>query len=348
MIEAAVIIVNWNGKNFLKECFDSLAFQALMNFKIFFVDNGSDDGSVEFLEENYIGKNKIEIEVIKLENNTGFSFANNLGIQKAFADENIKWVLILNNDAKLDQNFFAELSKCAKSYPGAGSIQPKVLSYYNPEKVDCAGILTSYDGVSTNRGFGADASEFNKEKEIFGANATAGLYAREALEAVKIKVGEYFDNDFRMYYEDADLAWRMRLAGFKSFYCPRAEVFHLHSATAKRVSGLKAYYLNRNRFYVIFKNFPLKYLLLALLLTPARYLIAPFRRPKEAKKTGEAGKIRKKAGSAGMILKAWLDVLGNLSSILAKRRIIRDNRRVSGKEINSWFQKYGAKFKKTF
>lgn len=348
MIDTAIIVVNWNGKHLLEDCFDSLVNQGYKNFKVIFVDNGSEDGSAEFVEENYLRRGTLAIEIIRLEKNTGFCYANNLGIGQALEDKNIRWILILNNDTKLADNFFSEILQCAARHKNVGSLQPKIVNFYRQNVIDCAGIMISYDGVSTNRGFGKDESKFNEEEEVFGANGTAGIFARDALEATKIKDGEYFDNDYFAYYEDADLAWRMRLSGFKSYYCPQAKIFHIHSATAKRISGLKAYYLNRNHFYVIFKNFPPKYLALALLLTPFRYLIAPFRRANDTTKARKAQKVKKKAGSAKMILKAWLDVFRNISRVSAKRKFVKNHKKVNKREIARWFRKFGVKFMRTF
>lgn len=351
MIEVAIVIANWNGKEYLEDCFDSLAAQTIQNFKIVFVDNGSSDDSVDFVRENYSSGAFINrLEIIKLEKNTGFAKGYNIGIEKALKDENIKWVIALNNDTQLDGKYIEELIKCARKYPEAGSIQPKVLNFFEKGKIDCAGILLSADGVAVNRDYGErDRGQYEKEEEIFGANATAALFSRDALEKTRFKPGEYFDEDYFAYYEDVDLAWRMRLAGFASYYCPIAKLYHVHSATANKISGLKAYYLNRNRFFTLIKNYPLcRLAVILLVLTPIRYIFLLFR--VIMKKGGKSAEFsgQSKIMVAKVVLRAWGSVIANIPDLVRKRRAIRSRRSVDGKEVQKWFKKYKVYFSKTF
>ncbi len=351
MIDVAVIVVSWNGKKYLKGCFDSLAAQTYQNFKIIFVDNGSEDGSIGFVTENY--SEKVfpgRLEIMTFGKNTGFAKGYNAGIKKALEDGHIKYVIVLNNDTKLDERCIGELASCAKKNPEAGSIQPKILNFYEKEKIDCAGILLSVDGVATNRGYGQkDGGQYDSEEEIFGANGTASLFSRDALEKTQIKPGEYFDNDYFAYYEDVDLAWRLRLAGFKSFYCPGAKLFHVHSATANRIAGFKAYYLNRNRFFTLVKNYPFCRLLVILfVLTPVRYIFLFFRAIMEKGRKGRELAGRRKSAVAKEILRAWGSLVANIPDLFAKRRSIQRNRKTGCREIRRWFREYSVKFSKTF
>lgn len=345
MINTAVVIANWNGKEYLKDCFDSLAGQACKNFKIIFVDNGSVDGSADFVREKYP-----ETEIIQLEKNAGFAYPYNLGMKKALEDKNIENVIVLNNDTKLDEKYLEEMLSSAKRHPDAGSIQPKILNFFEKNKIDCAGILLSFDGVATNRGYGErDLGQFEKEEEIFGANAAAALFTREALEKTQFRPGEYFDNSYFAFYEDADLAWRMRLAGFKSYYSPKAVVHHVHSATANKISGLKAYYLNRNRFFTLIKNYPLcRLALILLILTPVRYIFLLFRVIIKKGRKGEEISGQSKTMVVKEILRAWGSVVANLPSLIKKRRVIQRKKVVGCREIKGWFRRYKVKFLKTF
>jgi len=160
MIEVAVIIANWNGKKYLKDCFDSLLAQTYQNFKIIFVDNGSTDGSADFVRENYP-----ETEIIRLEKNTGFAKGYNIGMKKAFEDKNVEDVIVLNNDTKLHEKFIENMINCSQACSDAGSVQSKVLNFFESDKIDCAGILLSIDGVATNRGYGEkDEKKYDEEK----------------------------------------------------------------------------------------------------------------------------------------------------------------------------------------
>jgi GT2 family glycosyltransferase len=345
MTEIAVVIANWNGKKYLKDCFESLLVQSHQNFKIVFVDNGSSDGSVDFVRKNFP-----ETEIIRLEKNTGFSKGYNIGIEKALEDKNINYVVVLNNDTKLDEKYIENLVNCANAHPDAASIQPKVLNFFNRERIDCAGILLSVDGVATNRGYGEkDGEKYDKETEIFGATGAASLFTRKALEKTKLSKGEYFDNSHFAFYEDVDLAWRLRLTGFKSFYCPNAIVLHVHSATAGRISGFKAYYLNRNRFFTLIKNYPFCRLAAILLVfTPIRYVLLLFRVIMKKGRKGEEFSGQSKGAVAKEILRAWWSVIVNIPSLLKKRCSIQKNKNVSCREVRRWFRKYGVKWSKTF
>jgi hypothetical protein len=343
--KTAVVIANWNGKKYLKDCFESLWVQTYRNFKIVFVDNGSSDGSVDFVRENFP-----KAEIIELETNTGFAKGYNIGMERALEDKKVDYVVVLNNDTKLDEKCLDRLVGCANTHPAAASIQPKILNFFNRKKIDCAGILFSADGVAVNRGHEeADVGQYEKEEEVFGVNGTAALYLRNALEKTKLKKGKYFDDEYFAYCEDADLAWRLRLAGFKSFYCPNSIVYHIHSATAGRISGFKAYYLNRNRFFTLIKNYPFCRLAVILLfLTPIRYIFLLFRVIMKKGRKGAEFSGQNKGAVAKEILRAWGSVIVNIPILLKKRRAIQKNKNVSCREVAVWFRKYGVKWSKTF
>lgn len=318
MNSTAIIIVSWNGKRYLKDCFDSLKRQSKKDFKVIFVDNGSTDGSADFVRENYP-----EAEIKKLSRNTGFAAGYNLGMQTAIKDDRIKHVIVLNNDTKLDEKFAEKIVACAERHPDAGSIQPKVLNFFEKEKIDCAGIYISRDGTAHNRGHGKDTGKYREEKEIFGANGTASLFEREALEKTKMADGGFFDRDYFAFYEDVDLAWRLKGAGFKSFFCPEAKVFHVHSGTAGKASLMKAYYLHRNYFFTLFKNYPLRNLSKTLFWRFWSYVDLVRNAFKKKKKETEYVTGYGKGKVAVVILRAWGSVIWNFPSILAKRIMIK-------------------------
>lgn len=351
MIDAAVVIASWNGKKFLKDCLDSLAVQSYQNFKTFFVDNGSEDGSVDFIKENYKNHQFFDrLEFIRFEKNTGFARAYNAGLEKALEDDSIKFVLILNNDTQLDPGCLRELLTCAQRHPDAASVQPKVLNFFEQGKIDCTGILLSPDGVATNRGYGEkDQGQFDQESEIFGANGTASLFLRQALEKTQIRKGEFFDNDYFAYYEDVDLAWRMRLAGYKSFFCPKAKLLHIHSATAKKIAGLKAYYLNRNRYFTLIKNYPAARLwFILLVLSPARYIFLLYSAIMKKGRKGQEISGQKKTMVGKEIMRAWVGVIQALPKLLKKRKAIRHKTTVNPGESRKWLADYHISWKETF
>lgn len=321
MSNVAIIIVNWNGKKYLKDCFDSLGRQTYKNFKIIFVDNGSKDDSVDFVKKNYP-----ETEVVRLKKNTGFCFGYNTGIKKALEDEKIKYVIVLNNDTKLDEKYVEEIVNCAKRHLDAGSIQPKILNFYDRQKIDCAGIVIARDGTAHNRGYRENGEKYNKEEEIFGANGTASLFTRFALEKTQFEKGEYFDNDHFAFYEDVDLAWRIRRVGLKSYYCPCAVVYHIHSGTAGKTSLMKAHYLHRNYFFTVVKNYPCDKLARTLFWRFLSYLQLVVNVFRKKKREMEFINEQSKARVAIVILRAWGSVIANIPGLLKKRHIIRKRR----------------------
>jgi len=338
MSNIAIIIVNWNGKKYLKDCFGSLQDQTYKNFKIIFVDNGSDDDSINFVKRNYLEIRFPSVDIVQLKRNTGFCFGYNTGIKKALEDKNVKYVVILNNDTKLDEKYVEKLANCAERHPDAGSIQPKILNFFEKNKIDCAGIYITRDGTAHNRGYGKEAEKYNEEKEVFGANGTASLFTREALEKTKFRDGEYFDNVHFAFYEDVDLAWRIRLAGLKSYYCPRSIVYHVHSGTAGKASLMKAYYLHRNYFFTVLKNYPCGLMVKTLFWRLLSYVRLVFDVFRKKKRETEFVSGQSKARVAIVILEAWGSVIANIPSLIKKRRFIWKNRKVKQSEIKRWFQ----------
>lgn len=344
MADVAVIIVNWNGKKYLKDCFDSFVAQSYKNFKIVFVDNGSEDGSVDYLRENYLETGLLNsLEIMSLETNTGFCFGYNSGIKKALEDPEVERVITLNNDTKLHEKFIESMIGCSKVHPEAGSIQPKILNFYEKNKIDCTGILIARDGTVSNRGYGEiDAGQFETETEIFGANGTASLFSRKALERTVLQEGNYFDNAYFAYYEDADLAWRLKLTGFLAYYCPKAVVFHIQSGSVGKHSIFKAYYLHRNYFFTVFKNYPTAIMIRTLASRANSYLKLIFNVFKKEKREEESARGYGKSKVALIILKAWGSVIYNLPKIIIQRRAIKKIKKVSRREIKLWLKQYQA------
>ncbi|MCX6765907.1 MAG: glycosyltransferase [Candidatus Moranbacteria bacterium] len=336
--KAAVIIANWNGKEYLNDCLFSLRHQTYKNFKIILVDNGSSDDSVSFVKSNFP-----EIEIISLPENQGFAKANNIGINKAFEDTSVDYIVTLNNDTRVDPGYIEKMIECAVRHPDAGSIQPKVMNFFNPQMIDSTGIEIYFDTSAINRGQKEkDIGQYEKEEEIFGSSASAGLFARHALEKVKLSENEFFDESYFSYQEDVDLAWRLRLAGFKSYYCPEAKVFHAHSATGKSYSSFKAFFIVRNQYYNIVKNLPFWILIKAFLFLFVHYIFSFFGIFIQKGQIYEFRKTREREGIIKLLLKSWRDVGRNLPKLIERRRLIKKIKQVRNKEINKWFNKFKA------
>lgn len=339
--KVAIITLNWNGKKHLDDCLNSLLKLNYPNFEIIVVENGSTDGSKEYLRNNFQEK----IKIIDLSENTGFAKGNNLAIQAAFKDPAVKYIATINNDTKVDSEWLAQMVEMIEKNDGIGLIAPKINFFYEPELIDSTGIIIGRDGGGMNRGFKEkDIGQYEKTEEIFGACAGAALYSREMLEKIMLNENEYFDNAHFAYYEDLDLAWRARLAGYKCFYVPRAKVWHVHSATSVSYSPFKSFHCQRNRLYTIIKNYPFWLMLKAIfILTPLRYL--HLLNSVRIKK-GPSAKLKEKISGAKMVkivLRAWWDFFINIPGMLKKRKVVQKNiKKVDIKEIKNWLKKYEA------
>ncbi len=323
----SIIIPNWNGKGHLDNCISSLLSQTYKNYEIILVDNGSSDGSVEYVKAQYPS-----VKIIENSHNLGFAQGTNVGIRASKGD----YIVTLNNDTKADSRFLEELAKAAEIKDDIGMCAPKVRFFHNPEVIDSTGILIHFDGSGLNRGFKEiDTGQYDEIVEVFGASAGAALYKKKMLDEIGL-----FDDDFFAYYEDLDLAWRARLAGWRSIYVPSALVYHVHSATGVSYSPFKSFHIQRNRFFVVMKNFPIKMALIAILFTPIRYL---YLLNSVRLKKGPAANFKKNNSVITMVsivLSAWIDALLYLQKMVRKRKIIQTKRRVSTQEIKKWFKNY--------
>ena len=175
-IRAAVIIVNWNGKHLLPETLYALEVQTYKLFKTVVVDNGSTDGSIEFLQQEFPN-----VETIALGRNTGFSYANNAAILQ---NDDLPFSVLLNNDAVPAKNWIENLIKALDENPLAGFAASKMLYYDNPGIIDRVGDAYTNAGVGKLRGRKESASSYSKPEWIFGACAGAAIYRTEALKEV--------------------------------------------------------------------------------------------------------------------------------------------------------------------
>lgn len=237
----SVIIPNWNGIALLAGCLDSLRNQTHPDYEIILVDNASTDDSVQMVQRDYP-----EVRVLELDKNLGLTGGVNAGI--AIARGEI--IALLNNDAEAAPAWLTELEAALARHPKAGSAASKMLLYDQPETINSAADFYRTDGIPGNRGvWQPDDGQFDAEEFVFGGCGGAVAYRRTMLEQIGL-----FDEDFFMYCEDVDLAWRAQLAGWRCVYAPLAVVYHRLSATGGGV--LASYFNGRNCIYVIAKNYP--------------------------------------------------------------------------------------------
>jgi GT2 family glycosyltransferase len=245
----SIVIVNWNGLHFLKECWPALAAQTYAPVEVIVVDNGSTDGSLDWLAEQAPAPN-----VICNSQNRGFAAANNQGIQQARGP----YVALLNNDAYPEPGWLAALVAAAEADARVGMVASLMVLANQPEIVQSAGICLDRSGVAWDCAGGEPvAAQGVDPRPVFGPSAGAALYRRELLAALG-----GFDEAFFAYLEDVDLAWRARWLGWQALLVPGARVRHVHSGTGRQGSAFKTYYLAQNKLRLLLKNYPSPYLIL--------------------------------------------------------------------------------------
>ena len=241
MSEVTVIIPNYNGIKYIKDCLDSLLVQT-MKADIVVVDNASTDGSLDVV------KGYGDVKLIELKDNFGFCRAVNEGI----AATNSKYVILLNNDTKAEPDFVEELYKAIDSHDDTFSVASKMLQMNDPDRIDSAGDLYCALGWAFSLGKDKKSDKYNKESVIFSACGGASIYRKELFEVIG-----YFDELHFSYLEDVDVGYRARIMGYVNRYTPKAVVYHAGSAsTGSRYNPFKVRLAARNSWYVIYKNMP--------------------------------------------------------------------------------------------
>jgi GT2 family glycosyltransferase len=257
----SVIIVNWNGRHHLAECLDSLAAQSFRDFEVILVDNGSTDGSVSFVREQYPW-----VKLVPLDRNTGFAAGNNAGLANATG----AYVVTLNNDTVADPEWLSHLVAVADENPAAGMVGCRICAYDDPDIIDSLGMGICSDGMS--RGMYRlrrwDVLQLEPVTAILFPSACAALYRRAMLDQIG-----FFDEDFFAYCEDTDLGLRGRLAGWEALLAANAVVRHKYSMTGGTFSPLKIYLVERNHYWAALKSFPLQRLFLLPFATAMRFFV---------------------------------------------------------------------------
>ena len=242
----SVVVPNWNGRHWLPDCLRALARGQLLPGEVIVVDNGSRDGSIEYLRDQHPS-----VRVIALGKNTGFAHAANRGISAATGD----LVALVNTDVVLEPDWLRRLVGALELDPGAASVACKMLSHEDPTRLYDAGDVLRRDGVCEQRGrFDRDDGRWDAPGEVFGACAGAALYRRQAV----LGTGG-FDERFFAYLEDVDLALRLRLAGWRCHYEP-AVALHAGEGSADQLPGGHWRLVERNTILLVAKAFRWRWL----------------------------------------------------------------------------------------
>lgn len=247
-MKVSVVTPNYNGKDFLYAYFESLIKNSNEIGEVIIVDNGSRDGSQEFIR-NY--REKVDFPIVLIENsqNLGFAEAVNQGISKARYD----YIFSLNNDTVVEKSAILELLNLLNTEERIFSVSSKMVQFNNPELIDDAGDDYTLLAYTKKRGNNQNLNKFIEVSEVFSSCAGAALYRKDLLE----ELGG-FDSEFFAYMEDVDLGYRARINGYKNLFCPNAIVYHMGSATTgSQYNEFKVRLAARNNVWVVYKNLPI-------------------------------------------------------------------------------------------
>ncbi len=295
----SVIVVNWNGKQHLEDCFSSLLKQDYPALEIIMVDNASSDWSVEFIKNKFPA-----VHVIQNKINIGFGPAVNKGMSIGKGE----YFLFLNNDLTLAPSCISELATLMEKPEVGGSI-PKILFFDKRETINSFGVDVNYVGIACPRLIYEKDSESLKEEEV----PCGGIFM---LHRNILKKLRGFDESIFFYHEDHDLSWRIRLTGKRLIVNPKAVIYHKYHFSRNKN---KFYYSEKNRLYLLLKNYSLNSL---IFIFPAVFLV-------------ETAQIFFSLSNGWFLkkFKSYFEILMMLPLIFEKRIFIQKNRIESDKEI---------------
>ena len=341
----SINLLTYNALPYIKDCLNSVLRQTYPYIEILVIDNSSFDGTVNYLKQ--VGSENHNLRVIFNQKNFGFAVGHNQGIEESQGE----FILCLNQDVVLDQDFVKRAVDVLEKDSQVAAIQGKILRMPLTSKIiDVTGLVILKNRRVIARGQGqTDRGQFEKIEEIFGADGAVPVYRRKALDDVRLaKVKplqkykgltlanfEYFDEDFFAYKEDVDLAWRLRLYGWKSFYQPKSVAYHDRTAgdsfALNFISIIKER-LKISKFgkYSAFKNQRLMQIKNEQIGSFIKYF--PYF-------------LLKEIGSWGYVLlferytyRAIKDLFKLLPRALRKRKIIMKRKKIDSREINKWFK----------
>lgn len=313
--KVTVVIPNWNGLKWLGPCLRSLRGQSFKDFKTIIVDNGSADGSIDYLRSEFP-----EVEIVALPKNVGFASGMNAGIRAARGE----FIAALNNDTEAHPDWLMKMVEAMDANPEYSIFASKIMDFKRRDVFDSLGDGYRRSGLAFNlaterRDDGSIVEPF----EVFGACAAACFYRRAMLDEIGL-----YDDDFFAYMEDVDLCVRARLAGYRCLAVPRAVVYHVGSASnGGGPSAFSVRLTARNIPLVIIKNIPatlLPRVVLTMVLVQAAVIA-------EALFTRRRPWLRKHLGA---YFKGLGEAVLALPATLRKRRQVARLRRISARDFS--------------
>jgi hypothetical protein len=315
--EISVIVLNWNGRQYLEACLRSVSAQQGVAFETILVDNASTDGSVDLVRKQFP-----QVRCVSLSENRGFAAGNNAGAARAEG----RFLAFLNNDTVADPHWLRALAAGIDLRAGFALATSRIVYMHDASIVDSAGDgLLRWGGAFKHR-HGQPARLADESREVFGACGAAFVIARDVFE----ELGG-FDEDFFASHEDVDLSYRARLRGYRCRYVADAVVRHHGSATLGTVSAASVFHGQRNMEWMYLKN------------TPAPLLVRTL--PGHLLYNVVAAAHFARLGRLGPFLKAKAAALAQIPRVLGKRREIQRSRRVDAAAIEPYLERrwLGAK-----
>ena len=312
-MKVSVQLVTFNSSADICPCLDSLAAQTAKDFRVRILDNASSDNTLELLQGR-------DVDLITSDTNTGFAAAHNR-LARAYP---APYILFLNPDTVLEGSFIENLTAALGAEDKAGSATGKLLRM-DGETIDSTGIVMTRNQRHLDRGAGEiDSGQYDRLENIFGPSGAAALYRYGCLEDVAID-GEFFDEDFFAYREDADLAWRCQLMGWDSLYVPTAVARHRRHVTPERrfeFSQAINRHSVKNRFLLRINN-----------MTAGLYFRDFW--PITVRDFAVIGYVilQERSSFPGLLF-----VLGNLPRLWRKRRIVQKRVRRDQVQLEAWFR----------
>jgi GT2 family glycosyltransferase len=307
-IDVSIIIVTWNGLRHLRTCLDAVAGQQGVDAETILVDNGSTDGSADFVRAHFPA-----VRIVALESNFGFAGGNNAGARVARG----RHLAFLNNDTAVEPGWLLALRQGVDDAAGVALATSRVVYMHDPGVIDSAGDGVLRIGGAFKRFHGArlaDVPEAMESGEVFGVCGAACLVSK----AVFDELGG-FDEEFFVSHEDVDLSYRARLRGYRCRYVASAVVRHHGSATLGRTSAFAVFHGQRNLEWMYLKNSPLTILLRSL---PGHLLY-----------TAAAAGYFARLGLLGAFLRAKMAAAAGVPGVLRKRAVVQRTRRVGAEAI---------------
>lgn len=311
----SVIVVNYNGKEHLKDCFESLEKLNYPKdkYEVIMVDNASTDDSVEYAKNNFPF-----VRVIEFDKNYGFAEGNNKAVE--YTNPKSEYIAFLNNDTEVDINWLIELTKPLIKDRNIVCSCGKILNYYSRTIIDSVGDKITLIGTGYGIGHSEkDNEKYNEMRYVSGAPGASMLIKKRIFNKLN-----GFDKDYFAYVEDVDLSWRLWLYGHKVLYVPTAVIYHKGGASfgGSRNIPFRLYLGQKNRLSNMVKNLEIFNLFRGLLISISYDI---FRIIKFT--------INRKFDCCTAILKGNYIFIRELQKILKKRKVIQNKRKRTDKEL---------------